>query len=190
MVHTFSKMLQLGTTAPNFTLSEVVSGEIKSLDQLKSDKATVLMFISNHCPYVKHYNSELARISSDYIPKGISFIAISSNDTDAFPDDSPAKLKEQALTFGFKFPYLFDQTQQVAKVYQAACTPDFFVFDGNMKLIYRGQLDSSRPKNNEPVTGNDLRNVLEAILKGLPVAETQTPSSGCNIKWKAGVSPF
>ncbi len=190
MVHTFSKMLPIGTKAPDFTLNDVVSNSKKNLNELKSDIATVIMFICNHCPYVKHYNHQLSVISKEYTAKGISFIGISANDAEAFPDDSPSKLKEQALKYGFIFPYLHDENQQTAKAYQAACTPDFYVFDNNLHLVYRGQLDSSRPKNNEPVTGNDLRNVLDRLLKGLPVSKTQTPSSGCNIKWKAGVSPF
>lgn len=190
MVHTFSTMLPLGVEAPGFELKEVVSGKIKSLNELKSEVATVIMFICNHCPYVKHYNEELAKISNDYMKKGISFIGISSNDADAFPDDSPESLKLQADTFGFKFPYLHDTTQQVAKAYKAACTPDFFIFDKGLKLVYRGQLDGSRPKNDEPVTGKDLRAALDSILKGQPIEANQIPSSGCNIKWKAGVSPF
>lgn len=190
MVHTFSKMLPLGTKAPDFTLIDVVSNSPKSLNELKSDIATVIMFICNHCPYVKHYNHQLAALSNEYIAKGISFIGISANDAEAFPDDSPSKLKEQAHNYGFNFPYLYDESQQTAKAYQAACTPDFYVFDNNLHLVYRGQLDNSRPKNNEPVTGKDLRNVLDNLLKGLPVSKTQIPGSGCNIKWKAGVNPF
>ena len=190
MVHTFSTMLPLGVEAPDFQLNDVVSGKIKSLNELKSEVATVMMFICNHCPYVRHYNEELARISNDYMHKRVSFIGISSNDADAFPDDSPENLKRQAETFGFKFPYLHDASQMVAKAYKAACTPDFFIFDKNLKLVYRGQLDGSRPKNDEPVTGKDLRTALDSILKGQPIEATQIPSSGCNIKWKAGVSPF
>jgi thiol-disulfide isomerase/thioredoxin len=183
-------MLPLGTTAPYFYLYEVKTGRTMGLSELKSDVATVLMFICNHCPYVKHYNEELANISNEYIAKGVSFVAISSNDAAAFPEDAPEQLKEQAEKFGFAFPYLFDETQMVAKAYKAACTPDFFVFDKNLKLVYRGQLDGSRPKNTEPVTGIDLRNALDSLLAGQPLGETQIPSSGCNIKWKAGVSPF
>lgn len=190
MVLTFSKMLPLGTKAPDFSLIDVVSNKTKSLDELKSSIATIIMFICNHCPYVKHYNYELEDISREYTTKGLSFIGISSNDALSFPDDSPAKLKEQALKYEFEFPYLYDQSQQTAKAYKAACTPDFYVFDSSMQLVYRGQLDSSRPKNNEPVTGIDLRNVLDNLLDGLTVNKTQTPSSGCNIKWRAGVYPF
>ena len=190
MVHTFSSMLPLGSKAPDFQLTDVISGTQKTLAQLKSDMATVILFICNHCPYVKHYNEELSKLSSEYMTKGVSFIAISANDAEAFPDDAPEKLKEQAAKFGFEFPYLYDETQQVAKAYKAACTPDFFIFDSELKLVYRGQLDDSRPKNDIPVSGKDLRDALEAIIKGHSVNSKQLPSSGCNIKWKAGVSPF
>ena len=190
MVHTFSNMLELGAPAPDFKLTDVISGTSKTLAQLKSDKATVVMFICNHCPYVKHYNEALSKFAGEYLQKGVSIVAISSNDADSFPDDSPEKLKEQAKEFGFEFPYLYDETQIVAKAYKAACTPDFFVFNDDLKLVYRGQFDSSRPKNDLPITGKDLREALEAILKGRPVNSKQLPSSGCNIKWKAGVSPF
>lgn len=190
MVHTFSTMLPLGSKAPDFELTDVISGTPKKLTHLKSETATVIMFICNHCPYVKHYNVALSKLSEKYLQKGISFIGISANDGEVFLDDSPEKLKEQAEKFGFKFPYFYDETQLVAKAYKAACTPDFFVFDSDLKLVYRGQLDDSRPKNNIPVTGKDLRAALEAIIKGHPVNSKQLPSSGCNIKWKAGVSPF
>lgn len=190
MVHTFSNMLPLGVKAPDFKLKDVVSGKEMSLNELKSEQATVIMFICNHCPYVKHYNEELAKISNDYMQKGVSFIGISSNDSDAFPNDAPENLKHQAETFGFKFPYLYDTSQMVAKAYKAACTPDFFIFNKELKMVYRGQLDGSRPKNDEPVTGKDVRAALDSILKGQPIASNQLPSSGCNIKWKAGVSPF
>lgn len=190
MVHTFSTMMPLGTEASDFKLRDVVSGNWYSLKDLRSDKATVFIFMCNHCPYVKHYNEEIAALSQEYQQKGIVFAGISANDAEAFPDDSPEKLKEQAQNFGFDFPYLYDETQQVAKAYKAACTPDFFVFDKEMKLAYRGQLDDSRPKNKLPVTGKDLREALDAILKGQATASEQFPASGCNIKWKAGVSPF
>jgi peroxiredoxin len=190
MVHTFSTMLPLGTKAPEFKLRDVVSGAWFSLNDLQSDKATVFIFMCNHCPYVKHYNEEIAALSHEYQQKGIVFAGISANDAAAFPDDAPEKLKEQAQSFGFDFPYLYDETQQVAKAYKAACTPDFFVFDKELKLVYRGQLDDSRPKNELPVSGKDLRQALDAILKGQPTASEQFPASGCNIKWKAGVSPF
>lgn len=184
MADTPSVMVELGTKAPAFTLKDVVSGEQKSLSQLKSDKATVIMFICNHCPFVKHVNKELVRLANDYIPKGISFVAISSNDVENYPQDSPDKMKKVAEEQGYPFPYLYDETQEVAKAYQAACTPDFYVFDGDLKLVYRGQLDDSRPGNNEPVNGKDIRAALENILAGKPVDKNQKPSIGCNIKWK------
>ncbi len=190
MVLTFSKMFPLGAKAPGFRLMNVVNNEMVSLEESKSEIATVLMFICNHCPYVKHINHEIANISNEYIEKGISFLAISSNDADAFPDDSPEMLKAQAEEFGFKFPYLYDERQLVAKAYKAACTPDFFVFDKNLNCVYRGQLDDARHKNQIPVTGKDLRNALDSLIKGESVSADQKPSSGCNIKWRAGVSPF
>lgn len=184
MADTPSVMVELGTKAPAFTLKDVVSGEQKSLSQLKSDKATVIMFICNHCPFVKHVNKELVRLANDYIPKGISFIAISSNDVENYPQDSPDKMKEVAEEQGYPFPYLYDEIQKVAKAYQAACTPDFYIFDGDLNLVYRGQLDDSRPGNSEPVNGKDIRAALDNILTGKPVDENQKPSIGCNIKWK------
>lgn len=184
MADTPSVMVELGTKAPAFTLKDVVSGEQKSLSQLKSDKATVIMFICNHCPFVKHVNKELVRLANDYIPKGISFIAISSNDVENYPQDSPDKMKEVAEEQGYPFPYLYDETQEVAKAYQAACTPDFYIFDGDLNLVYRGQLDDSRPGNSEPVNGKNIRAALDNILTGKPVDENQKPSIGCNIKWK------
>ncbi|MDA3929535.1 MAG: thioredoxin family protein [Prolixibacteraceae bacterium] len=190
MVHTFSSNLPMGIKAPKFELLNVISDELNTLDQLQSELATVIMFICNHCPYVKHINKGIAKLANDYLSKGISFIAISSNDADAFPDDSPKALKEQAELNDFNFPYLYDETQQIAKAYKAACTPDFFVFDGDLKLIYHGQIDDSSPKNVEPNNGKDIRNILDAKIKGQPFTLKQIPSSGCNIKWKAGVSPF
>lgn len=190
MVHTFSTMLPLGSVAPGFELIDVISGTKKTLAQIQSDKATVIMFICAHCPYVKHYNHEIAKLGNDYREKGVSIVAISSNDAASFPDDAPDKLREQAKTFNFNFPYLYDETQQIAKAYKAACTPDFFVFNNELKLVYRGQMDDSSPKNNIPVTGKDLRHAIDSILKGHPVSSHQLPSSGCNIKWKAGVNPF
>lgn len=184
MADTPSVMVELGTKAPAFTLKDVVSGEQKSLSQLKSDKATVIMFICNHCPFVNHVNKELVRLANDYIPKGISFIAISSNDVENYPQDSPDKMKEVAEEQGYPFPYLYDETQEVAKAYQAACTPDFYIFDGDLNLVYRGQLDDSRPGNSEPVNGKNIRAALDNILTGKPVDENQKPSIGCNIKWK------
>jgi thiol-disulfide isomerase/thioredoxin len=179
-----SNMIPLGSAAPKFKLTDVVKDSPVSLDDLKSEKATVIMFICNHCPYVKHINPELTRLANDYIPKGVRFVAINSNDIVAEPEDSPAQMKQVAANLKYPFPYLFDETQQLAKNYDAACTPDFFVFDKNMKLAYRGQLDDSRPSNNIPLSGKDIRDSLEALLAGKQVSPRQRPSIGCNIKWK------
>lgn len=184
MAATTSTMISLGTTAPDFNLTDSVSGENKSLKDLSSDKATVIMFICNHCPYVKHINSELVKLSTDYIARGVSFVAISSNDVINYPDDSPEKMKEAAMDLGYPFPYLYDESQDIAKAYEAACTPDFYIFDGGLKLVYRGQLDDSRPNTEIPVTGKDIRAALDNILSGTPVNNEQKPSIGCNIKWK------
>ena len=184
MAQTPSVMIDLGTTAPAFNLPDTVSGKQISLDEIKSDKATVIMFICNHCPYVKHVNAELVKLANDYIPEGISFAAISSNDVINYPEDSPEKMKEHALASGYPFPYLYDETQDVAKAYNAACTPDFYIYDKDLKLVYRGQLDDSRPKNDLPVTGKDIRDALDNILEGKEVDKNQKPSIGCNIKWK------
>lgn len=184
MARTPSNMLPLGTVAAPFTLQDTVSGTQKSLDELKSDKATVIMFICNHCPFVKHVLDGIIQLANDYIPKGVSFIAINSNDVENYPDDSPENMAKLAREKQFPFVYLFDETQEVAKAYEAACTPDFYIFDGSMKLAYRGQMDGSRPGNDVPVTGEDLRAALDAILSGQPVSEDQRPSLGCNIKWK------
>ena len=179
-----SNMIPLGSKAPDFTLTDVVSGQIASLASLKGAQATVIMFICNHCPYVKHINHELIRLASAYTNKGVNFIAISSNDIVAEPDDSPANMKQVAEALKYPFPYLFDETQDVAKAYDAACTPDFFVFDKNLHLVYRGQLDDSRPSNNVPLSGNDVRLALDALLADTKVSPRQRPSIGCNIKWK------
>jgi thiol-disulfide isomerase/thioredoxin len=179
-----SNMLALGTTAPEFALPDAVSGATLSLAALKSDVATVVMFLCNHCPYVKHINKELTRLAEDYQPRGVAFVAISSNDVAAYPDDAPDQMKLVAAEQGYPFPYLYDETQDVAKAYQAACTPDFYIFDGDLKLVYRGQLDDARPRNDVPVTGQDVRAALDALLAGEPVAAEQRPSIGCNIKWK------
>ncbi|RKZ80790.1 MAG: thioredoxin family protein [Candidatus Parabeggiatoa sp. nov. 1] len=184
MAATPSIMMPIGTVAPDFTLLNPVTGETATLAGLKSDTATVIMFICNHCPYVKHVQGELVKLANDYQPKGVSFIAINSNDVENYPDDSPEKMKETAEQVGYPFPYLFDETQEVAKAYQAACTPDFYVFDQDLKCAYRGQLDDARPKNDAPVTGKDIRAALDAILAGQLVNPNQTPSIGCNIKWK------
>jgi peroxiredoxin len=177
-------MMPLGTVAPDFTLTDTVSGQQQSLAELQGDKATLIMFICNHCPYVKHVNDQLIRLANDYQPKGVSVVAISSNDADNYPDDAPDKMKEVAKNLGYPFPYLYDETQQVAKAYDAACTPDFFLFDEQLKCVYRGQLDDSRPQNDVPVTGSDMRNALDQLIAGRQVEVEQKPSLGCNIKWK------
>lgn len=184
MAATPSTMMPLGTLAPAFELHDTISGNKLSLEQLKGDKATLVMFICNHCPYVLHINDELVRIAKEYQPKGVSFIAISSNDVENYPQDSPELMKVQAEKVGYTFPYLFDESQDVARAYDAACTPDLFLFDDSLKCVYRGQLDDSRPKNDLPVTGKDLRVALEALLAGNEISEDQIPSIGCNIKWK------
>ncbi|KHD08368.1 alkyl hydroperoxide reductase [Candidatus Thiomargarita nelsonii] len=185
MARTPSNMMPLGTIAPDFTLPNTVTGDTVTLSDLKSDIATVIMFICNHCPYVKHVQDELVKLGNDYQAKGVSFIAISANDVVNYPEDSPDKMKIVAQQLGYSFPYLYDETQEVAKAYQAACTPDFYIFDKDLKCAYRGQLDDARPKNNTPVTGKDIRAALDAILTGQPVNSAQKPSIGCNIKWKA-----
>ena len=184
MALTPSNMLPLGTKAPDFKLHDAVSEKALGLDDLKSDKATVVMFICNHCPYVKHVQKGLVELANDYIPKGVSFIGVNSNDVAKYPEDSPANMKSVALKLGYPFPYLFDETQEVARAYEAACTPDFYVFDADMKLVYRGQMDDSRPGNGKPVTGRNIRDTLDRILSGKPVDSDQIPSIGCNIKWK------
>jgi len=185
MAATESNMMPLGTKVPHFNLPDVISGKNKSLKELKSDKATVIMFICNHCPFVKHVQKDLVQLANDYIPEGISFIAISSNDIESYPDDSPERMKEVAKQFSYPFPYLYDETQDVARAYMAACTPDFYVFDKDLKCIYRGQMDDSRPSNDISVTGKDIRAALDASLAGKSVRNDQKPSIGCNIKWKS-----
>jgi thiol-disulfide isomerase/thioredoxin len=184
MARTLSNMMPLGTVAPDFKLLDTLSGRDLSLDDLKSDKATVIMFICNHCPFVKHVDEGIVKLAQDYQDKGISFVAISSNDIENFPQDAPDLMKVEAERVGYSFPYLFDESQEVAKAYQAACTPDFYIFDGNLKCVYRGQMDDSRPGNALPVTGNDIRQALEALLSNQAVSEDQKPSLGCGIKWK------
>lgn len=184
MALTPSNMIPLGTPAPGFTLPDTVTGNSFSLQDLKGEKATVVMFLSNHCPYVKHVNSELVRMGNEYQPKGVKFIAISSNDVVSHPDDAPDKMKETAQQLGYPFPYLYDESQQVAKAYDAACTPDFYIFDKDLKLVYRGQLDDSRPSNQVPLTGKDMRAALDNILSGKEVSPYQRPGIGCNIKWR------
>ena len=184
-----STMLELETEAPDFSLTDTISGKKRSLKDFKGNHALLVMFICNHCPYVKNIKEELVRYASDYMPKGVGVVAISSNDVENYPDDSPEKMKEDAEKFGYPFPYLFDEDQEVAKAYKAACTPDFFLFDDNMELYYRGQFDDSRPKNGVKPTGKDLREATDKLLKGEPIPENQTPSIGCNIKWKKGNEP-
>ena len=184
MVLTPTTQIPLGFKAPDFTLPDTISGKDLGLKELASDRATVIMFICNHCPYVKHVIEGIVELANDYIPDGVSFIAISSNDAENYPDDSPGKMKEEAERLGFPFPYLYDESQEVAKAYFAACTPDFNIFDKDMKCVYRGQLDDSRPGNNIPVSGKDIRNALDKLLAGGSIPKDQTPSVGCNIKWK------
>lgn len=184
MARTPSNMMPLGTVAPDFNLYNPRSEKKLALQDVKSDIATVVMFICNHCPYVIHVQDELVKLATDYQAKGISFVAINSNDVVNYPDDSPEKMKEASEKLAYPFAYLFDESQDVAKAYQAACTPDFFIFDKDLKCIYRGQLDDSRPHNNEPVNGKDIRAALDAVLAGNPVDSDQKASLGCNIKWK------
>lgn len=176
--------IPLGYKAPEFNLRDTVTSKYFSLDDLKGEKATVVMFICNHCPYVKHVNKQLVALANDYMSKGISFIAISSNDVSKYPEDSPELMKENAKNENYPFPYLYDETQEVAKAYHAACTPDFSIFDKDLLCVYRGQLDDSRPKSGAISDGKDIRIALDNILNGIPVSVTQFPSMGCNIKWK------
>ena len=176
--------LELGTKAPDFALPDVVTGETVRRDDFTGQQGLLIVFICTHCPYVKHVEKGLAALGMDYDGEPISIVAISSNDADAYPDDAPEGLKQQAQRLGFRFPYLHDETQSAAKAYHAACTPDFFLFDGEFKLAYRGQFDSSRPGSGVPVTGQDLRAAMDALLAGTPVPAKQKPSIGCNIKWK------
>ena len=185
MALTPSTMLPLGTLAPHFNLLDVISGQHRSLAQLKADKATVIMFICNHCPYVKHVQTQLVRFANDYQSQGVAVVAINSNDVSRYPEDAPDKMKEVAQQLRYPFPYLFDETQAIAKAYQAACTPDFYLFDSALRCVYRGQFDPSRPGNGIPVTGQDLRQALEATMQGKPVSPSQKASVGCSIKWKA-----
>ena len=186
---TSSAMLPLGTAAPPFSLHDVVSGQSYSLDSFSDKNPILIMFICRHCPYVVHVQEELARIGRDYRDRGLGIIAISSNDPVGYPDDAPPKLKEMALRLGFTFPFCHDDTQEVAKAYHAACTPDFYLFDRDRRLVYRGQLDDSRPGNNKLVTGRDLRAAIQAVLAGKSTDGNQRPSIGCSIKWKPGHAP-
>jgi peroxiredoxin len=186
MAKTESNMLALGTPAPDFSLTDVSTGKTIHLREGNA-QAHVLMFICNHCPFVQHVSSELTRLASDYLPQGVRFIAISSNDVTQYPADSPDQMIEVAKEAGYPFPYLYDESQAVAKAYQAACTPDFYVFDGQFKLVYRGQLDDSRPSNQIPPSGADIRRALDCLLRNKPLDAPQKPSLGCNIKWKLNV---
>jgi peroxiredoxin len=185
MALTESAMLELGTPAPDFALTDVASGKTVRRDDFQGHKALLVMFICTHCPYVKHVEKALAALAIDYAHNPLAIVAISANDAATHPDDAPAGLKQQAETYGFNFPYLYDETQAVAHAYKAACTPDFFLFDQAFKLAYRGQFDASRPGNGVPVTGADLRAAIDLVLAGKPVPAEQKPSIGCNIKWKA-----
>lgn len=184
-----STMLPLGTPLPHFELPDVVTGRRVSPEHFGGNAAILVMFICRHCPYVVHVREELAKLGRDYHGENVGIVAISSNDVKNYPQDSPQRLREMAEELGLTFPYCYDESQEVAKAFTAACTPDFFLFNKERKLVYRGQLDDSRPGNGKPVTGLDLRKALDAVLKGMPVPGVQKPSAGCNIKWKAGNEP-
>jgi peroxiredoxin len=189
MVNTASTMtLPLGAEAPDFSLPDV-DGKTVSLADFRDAPALLVIFLCNHCPFVKHVADELARLGREYQARGVAIVGINSNDANSYPADSPAEMRREARQRGYTFPYLYDEAQETAKAYRAACTPDFFLFGKDRKLVYRGQLDSSRPGSNTPVTGEDLRAALDAVLEGKPVAEKQRASIGCNIKWKAGNEP-
>jgi len=189
MAETPSTMLPLGTALPDFSLVDAASGSGVSADDLADRSALLVMFICNHCPFVKHVVGELGRLAEDYLPGGVGIVAINSNDVDAYPQDGPEHMRRLVEREGWEFPFLLDETQGVAKRFGAACTPDFFLFDADRRLAYRGQLDDSRPGGARPVTGRDLRAALEAVLAGQPVTEDQKPSIGCNIKWRPGNEP-
>ncbi len=184
MALTETYQLPLGFLAPEFTLLDTISGKYLSLKNLKGEKGTVVMFICNHCPYVKHINSKLVEVARNYIPQGISFIAISSNDIERYPEDSPENMKRVAETLGYPFPYLYDENQEVARAYHAACTPDFNLFDSDLKCVYRGRFCPSTPGNGVPVTGSDLIRAMDALINNIPIDDIQFPSMGCSIKWK------
>lgn len=188
MVRTASTMLSLGTKAPDFSLEDF-DGNVVRRDDFSGKKGLLVIFMCNHCPYVKHVAAELAKLGDDYLAKDVAVVGISSNDADAYPDDSPEMMKKEAEAQGYQFPYLYDANQAVAQSYRAACTPDFFLFDNEQKLVYRGQLDDSRPKQGSTPDGKDLRAAMDAMLAGQEIAEPQKPSIGCNIKWKEGAAP-
>lgn len=189
MVQTASTMLPLGTRPPDFLLKNVKDGKLMSLGDFEGKSGLLVMFICNHCPFVKHLRMALAEFGKEYQAKGLGIVAISSNDAATYPNDGPEAMKAEAASAGYTFPYLYDETQETAQAYKAACTPDFFLFDKNRALVYRGQFDSSRPGNHKPITGTDLRAAADAVLAGKPVPAEQRPSIGCNIKWKAGHEP-
>lgn len=189
MALTPSTMLELGTRAPDFVLKNAVDGRTVSLQDFEGEPALLVMFICNHCPYVQHIRPELGRLAGDYRPEGLAIVAINSNSEETHPQDGPDAMKGLAVAERWDFPFLFDETQAVARQYKAACTPDFFLFDADRKLVYRGQLDGSRPGNGIPLTGVDLRAAIDAVLAGRPVAAEQKPSLGCNIKWAPGEEP-
>ena len=184
MARTPSVMVALNTHAPDFRLLDTVSGNMLSLHELKGQNATLIAFICNHCPFVKHVNPQLVSIANDYANKGVQIIAISANDVEQYPDDGPEAMTETAKKLGYPFPYLYDQSQETAIAYQAACTPDFFIYDSHLSLAYRGQLDDSRPGNDIPLSGNDIRSALDALVNHTPVSANQKPGIGCNIKWR------
>lgn len=184
MALTESKMLDLGTQAPDFNLPDTVSGDLKSYSDIKGEQGTVVLFLCNHCPYVIHVNEELVKIANEYLKKGIGFVAISSNDVVNYPEDAPDKMKLIAKVLRYPFPYLYDESQAVARAYDAACTPDIYVFNGHNQLYYRGRLDESRPGNDKPLNGKDLRLALDLLLRDEPPLQKQYPGAGCNIKWK------
>jgi peroxiredoxin len=189
MAQTASTMRPLGTPAPDFTLPDVRTGHLVSLSDFRDKQALLVIFLCRHCPFVKHIQHELAHLGNEYLGRGVGVVAISANDADKYPEDAPDKLREMAGELGFQFPLLYDADQQTAKAYTAACTPDFFVFDQERRLVYRGQFDGSRPSNDIPVTGNDLRKALNSVLASEPIEDEQKPSIGCNIKWKPGNQP-
>jgi peroxiredoxin len=189
MAETASTMLELGTRAPDFELPDTVTGSTVSLEDFEEGKPLLVVFMCNHCPYVKHVREKFVELAAEYQEKGVNVVAISANDPDAYPDDSPEDMADLANELDFTFAYLYDDSQEMAKAYHAACTPDFFLFDGDRRLFYRGQMDSARPGNDKPVTGGDLRAAMDAVLSGGSPPEPQRPSMGCNIKWRPGNEP-
>ncbi len=189
MVAVTSTMLPLGSVVPDFMLPDTTTGKLWSPADAEGAPALVVGFICNHCPYVKHIRPVLAQVTASLLDRGVAVVGVNSNDPDAHPDDSPDQMAREAAEFGYRFPYLFDETQEVAKAFRAACTPDFYVFDGDRRLVYRGQFDSSRPRSDLPVTGEDLQAAVDAVLAGRPVTDDQRPSMGCNIKWRPGNEP-